>query len=108
MSIENGVVTISVDVAAGGNSNGNVRNAVTSKIKETFGNDMTSVADYWMCECVLRSIFVELIFAAQGLLTPSSLLFDLHFRLHPPWHERRLDRLRGESYSIVLPQLLFK
>ncbi len=70
VSIENGVVTISVDVAAGGEENSVVRNAVTNKIKEIFGfssnNDMKSVADYWMCECVLRSILVELIFAAQS------------------------------------------
>ncbi len=53
VSIENGVVTISVDVAAGGKDNSEVREAVTNKIKATFGDDMTSVADYWMCKCAL-------------------------------------------------------
>ena len=74
VSIENGVVTISVDVAAEGNSDGNVRNAVTNKIKETFGNDMTSVADYWMCECVLRSR--THFCSSRFILTPSSLLLN--------------------------------
>lgn len=53
VSIENGVVTISVDVAVAGNDDSIVRNAVTSKIRATFGDDMESVADYWMCECAL-------------------------------------------------------
>jgi hypothetical protein len=48
VSIENGVVTISVDVAAEGNTDANVRNAVTNKIRATFGDNMQSVADYWM------------------------------------------------------------
>ena len=46
--IDNGVVTITVDVDAVGNSDATIRNAVTAKIRETFGNDMTSVADYWL------------------------------------------------------------
>jgi len=48
VSIDNGVVTISVDVPAGGNTDATVRNAVTDKIRATFGSDMQSVADYWM------------------------------------------------------------
>ncbi len=59
----------SVDVAVAGTDNGIVRNAVTSKIRATFGDDMESVAGYWMCEFALYlySIFVELIFVAQSL-----------------------------------------
>ncbi len=58
VSIENGVVTISVDESVGGHDddecvNKLLVNAVTNKIKETFGDDMTSVADYWMCKCAL-------------------------------------------------------
>ncbi len=90
VSIENGVVTISVDVAAAGNNNSIVRNAVTSKIKATFGNDMTSVADYWMCECALYSIFVELFKVYTNFSVPS-LLF---FRLLTPRDRQWVDCLR--------------
>ena len=58
VSIENGVVTISVDVSVGGNNSCSLReviaNDVTTKIKAAFGIDkMQDLADYWMCECAL-------------------------------------------------------
>eukprot|EP00984_Skeletonema_dohrnii_P001833 scaffold607_cov146-Skeletonema_dohrnii-CCMP3373.AAC.1 len=48
VSIVDGVVTISVDVASNGISDSIVRNAVTDKIKAVFGSNMQAVADYWM------------------------------------------------------------
>ena len=64
VSIEDGVVTIEVNVEASGESDGIVRDAVTNKIKDVFGfNDtypMTAVADYWMCECSLSSVEIVL------------------------------------------------
>ena len=67
VSIENGVVTIEVNVQAIGNGHGSVRNAVTNKIKEIFGSNMQSVADYWMCECArLVFILVQLFFVTQS------------------------------------------
>ena len=84
VSIVDGVVTISVDVAANGNSDGTVRNAVTNKIKAVFGSDMEAVADYWMCECALLvHSFVEVFLLSSKfsyLLSLSSLLiFPLFF-----------------------------
>jgi len=47
VSINNGVVTINVNIPSGGNDHAIVRNAVTAKIDQIFGR-MTDVADYWM------------------------------------------------------------
>jgi len=47
VSINNGVVTINVNIPASGNIDTNVVNAVTDKIGQLFGR-MTDVADYWM------------------------------------------------------------
>jgi len=60
VSIVDGVVTINVDVEANNNVGANVRNAVTQRITEVFG-DMVTVADHWMCECALLvQSFVEI------------------------------------------------
>jgi len=49
ITINNGVVTINVAIAATGVADGTVRNAVTSKIEQLLGStSMTDVADYWM------------------------------------------------------------
>jgi len=79
VSIVDGVVTINVDVAANGNSDGNVRNAVTDKIKAVFGSDMQAVADYWMCEC---SLFVQSFVEFFLLSSKFSYFFSLPFLLY--------------------------
>ncbi len=97
VSIENGVVTISVDIPAGGNDDSVVYNEVTEEIKATFGiddNGMQAVADHWMCECALilihpcQTLFCSSKFKVHSdslLLSSSSCLL---FRLLTSWDKR--------------------
>jgi hypothetical protein len=47
-SINNGVLTITLPSMKAADGDVAIREAVTDRIKELFGNDMTKVADYWM------------------------------------------------------------